>query len=619
MIPEYVVTLSGDEAADHDSIKRACILLLPAWHHLTTHNLSVSPISGGISNLLVKVYVSPSGDHPQVPPVALKAFGPRTELLVDRSREMRTLRRLNASGFGAKVLASFANGRIEEFLEAKTLLPTEMCSPDYIPLIARTIRRFHSIKSDGEEKSRPILWETISSWFNMARSLSFDDPAKQEAYSRLDFQSMGREIAELKSICDAVPSPVVFAHNDLLSGNFLILQGDSSMQLIDFEYSAVGYRGFDLGNHFAEWAGFECDYSRYPDSTAQHDFFRHYLSGDGEGTKADLSEDLLLDMEAEVNVFSLASHIYWGVWAIIQARWSPIDFDYLTYSKTRWAEYHRQRKRFVDAARGRFGSTPRPFTVIAHRGNSHEAPELTFDAFDSGLEFTPALELDVQMTADGVVIVLHDEELGRTNNGKLGQKVSETKYEEMHNLDAGSWFQGSINGEGSFSHCRIPSLLEVLGKYRHRAHIHIELKSEQQGLPNAVCEILKSSGWIEDLTASQSDDLNLDCTPGITITSFHLDQLKASLRLLPSIIHGWLVQSLDDLVFDEAREAGIRQLCPRINAVEKDMVERAKELGFMVRGWGVKNVSLLLQARELGMQGATVDWPRRGLELLRQA
>ncbi len=75
-------------------------------------------------------------------------------------------------------------------------------------------------------------------------------------------------------------------------------------------------RGYDLANHFNEYAGFECDYSRYPDSAAQRLFFKHYLSG-----KKIAVDDLLLSrLEAEANLFSLASHIYWGVWALIQAR-----------------------------------------------------------------------------------------------------------------------------------------------------------------------------------------------------------------------------------------------------------------------------------------------------------
>ncbi len=51
-----------------------------------------------------------------------------------------------------------------------------------------------------------------------------------------------------------------------------------SLQFIDFEYGCVSYRGFDWGNHFNEYAGFECDYGRYPDRRGAASFIRHYLA-----------------------------------------------------------------------------------------------------------------------------------------------------------------------------------------------------------------------------------------------------------------------------------------------------------------------------------------------------
>jgi ethanolamine kinase len=64
-----------------------------------------------------------------------------------------------------------------------------------------------------------------------------------------------------------------------------------------------------------------------------------------------LSEEELEALSAEANVFALASHVYWGVWAIVQARYSPIDFDYMSYSSMRWAEFHRRKEEFVGQAR----------------------------------------------------------------------------------------------------------------------------------------------------------------------------------------------------------------------------------------------------------------------------
>lgn len=51
-----------------------------------------------------------------------------------------------------------------------------------------------------------------------------------------------------------------------------------ALQFIDFEYGAYNPRGFDIGNHFNEWAGFDCDYALYPDELQQRRFLRNYLT-----------------------------------------------------------------------------------------------------------------------------------------------------------------------------------------------------------------------------------------------------------------------------------------------------------------------------------------------------
>ena len=108
------------------------------------------------------------------------------------------------------------------------------------------------------------------------------------------------------------------------------------------------------------------------------------------------------------------------------------------------------------------------FCIIAHRGNSALAPENTLLAFDLALEAVSAFELDVQLTSDGVAIVLHDEQLGRTNNGQ--GRVCDSDWKTLSQLDAGSWHAAS---SGRHAECRIPALREVLDRYRQRAHIHL--------------------------------------------------------------------------------------------------------------------------------------------------
>jgi ethanolamine kinase len=94
--PGTILFGSGEEKS-HLQMKQMCLALLPAWQGVRLDDIVKTTISGGISNLIVKV--APPG----LAPVVLKVFGDKTELLVDRKSELRTLVMLNARGFGAQV------------------------------------------------------------------------------------------------------------------------------------------------------------------------------------------------------------------------------------------------------------------------------------------------------------------------------------------------------------------------------------------------------------------------------------------------------------------------------------------------------------------------------------
>lgn len=94
----------------------------------------------------------------------------------------------------------------------------------------------------------------------------------QAWYESLNFSQLENEIREAQAVCALTHSPIIFGHNDLLSGNILILQKpgfdpaspdrDGPLCFIDYEYGGYTHRGFDIGNHFTEYAGFEGDYTR---------------------------------------------------------------------------------------------------------------------------------------------------------------------------------------------------------------------------------------------------------------------------------------------------------------------------------------------------------------------
>ncbi|KAG2499703.1 hypothetical protein HYH03_002638 [Edaphochlamys debaryana] len=337
------------------------------------------------------------------------------------------------------------------------------------------------------------------------------------------------------------------------------------------------------------------------------------------------------------------------------------------------------------------------FTLIAHRGDSQNCPENTLPAFASaGEKGFPAFELDVQLTADGHVVVLHDEVLGRTTltaedcaaegagagadpsasgraSGSGARRVAEATWAEVAALDAGSWF-----GPG-FACTRVPLLSEVLCGFPG-AHIHLELKSRQPGLPAAVAAELAACGWVRDGATAPASNRSRHtphpaatvtpggagdapgsaaggavqapvppgaagpgepgdggaaagaadrsvwppgsrphpalAAPGLTVTSFHLEQLRASVQLLPGVAHGWLIHEMTSQRIEEAVAAGLSQLCPRANALSPGDVRRAVAAGLSVRAWGVKDVQLLSRVVGCGCHGATVNGPAEAAQAL---
>eukprot|EP01025_Chloroclados_australasicus_P010998 TRINITY_DN14740_c0_g1_i1.p3 TRINITY_DN14740_c0_g1~~TRINITY_DN14740_c0_g1_i1.p3 ORF type:complete len:357 (-),score=34.76 TRINITY_DN14740_c0_g1_i1:424-1494(-) len=316
-----------------------CTKLVPECRDFQQHLCNITKIEGGITNLLLKVQ---QGDCA----VTIRIFGDNTNLFIDRERELQVLLQITGYGFGAKVLATFGNGRIEEYLDAYTLTPKDVTEPLLSGRIAKKLYQYHQLKID--EVKKPMLWETIGKWLRQAEQLNFKDcEDSQRKFEQLDFNQMRTEIQQTQELCDRCDSPVVYCHNDLLSGNILLIKREnqdkydkhaSDLQFIDFEYGCYSYRGFDWGNHFNEWAGFNCDFSLYPNKDQQRRFIRSYLEGyiqnGGQVSENEVEKGL-----AEVAAFSLASHIYWGVWALLQAKYSPIDFDYFEYSEMRWKQY----------------------------------------------------------------------------------------------------------------------------------------------------------------------------------------------------------------------------------------------------------------------------------------
>ena len=115
-----------------------------------------------------------------------------------------------------------------------------------------------------------------------------------------------------------------------------------------------------------------------------------------------------------------------------------------------------------------------PVLVTAHRGFSGDAPENTLAAFKKAMEVgSDMIELDVRFSKDGQIVVMHDDTLDRTANGR--GKVSDYTLKELKQFDAGSWFAPQFSGE------HIPTLVEVLELAKGKIRVNIEIKDESLG------------------------------------------------------------------------------------------------------------------------------------------
>jgi glycerophosphoryl diester phosphodiesterase len=131
--------------------------------------------------------------------------------------------------------------------------------------------------------------------------------------------------------------------------------------------------------------------------------------------------------------------------------------------------------------------------VVAHRGASAELPENTMEAFRRAVELgADAIELDVHLTADGQLAIIHDETLERTTDGS--GPVRERTMSQLRGLDAGAQFAGE---DGSFPHrgkgMRIPTLPEVLDWLPEETGLVVELKAREAVEPTVG--LLRDTPW----------------------------------------------------------------------------------------------------------------------------
>ncbi len=224
---------------------------------------------------------------------------------------------------------------------------------------------------------------------------------------------------------------------------------------------------------------------------------------------------------------------------------------------------------------------------IAHRGASGTFPENTLSAFRAAIDAGADMcELDVQLSRDGGVVVIHDETVERTTDGK--GEVAELTLEELKRLDAGAKFKGgALTGE------RISTLDEVFAVTRGRCGLNIELKAG--GLEHQVAQIMQARNAFSDSIVS----------------SFDWEYLKKIQQLHFNIRVGLLAEEKPVDLMMNAVAMRAHAINPRWDMVTADLCKAAHERDLRVYTWTVDADARMRALVECGVDGIMTNYPER--------
>ena len=221
---------------------------------------------------------------------------------------------------------------------------------------------------------------------------------------------------------------------------------------------------------------------------------------------------------------------------------------------------------------------------IGHRGAMGYAPENTLKSFEKALEFNiDAVELDVYVCKSGELVVIHDDKVDRTADGR-GYVIEKT-LEELKKLDV---------GEGE----KIPLLSEVLDVIDKRVRVNIELKGVNTAKPvnDLIDEYVKNKDWkYEDFL----------------ISSFNHYELKQFNEINPNIEIGALITGIPIGFAEFAEKVNAKYVNLCIEFINQDFVDDAHKRGLKVYVWTVNDFDDIERMKALNVDGIFSNFPDR--------
>jgi len=241
--------------------------------------------------------------------------------------------------------------------------------------------------------------------------------------------------------------------------------------------------------------------------------------------------------------------------------------------------------------------------VIAHRGFSSYAPENTLGAVRAAIAVgADMVEVDVTLTADGHVVVLHDETVDRTTNGY--GPVSEYTLAELQRLDAGGWFSISWTNE------RIPTLAQVLDATKGKVLLNIEIKPEavgtsaKGGISEQVVDLVREHEMVDEVVISSFE-------PRALVQVRSLDRHIVTASLFDEDIHA------DMEPIDVVHEAGSKVFNISRKRVSSEIVQGCRSFGIPVGVYTVNSARAMRKMIRLGVHSIFTDHPDELLQMIR--
>ena len=235
------------------------------------------------------------------------------------------------------------------------------------------------------------------------------------------------------------------------------------------------------------------------------------------------------------------------------------------------------------------------FVNYAHRGASAYAPENTMVSFRKALQLgANGIELDLQRTKDGKIVIFHDKNIDKKSNGK--GKISDYTYKELLDFDFGSWFDIKYKDE------RIV-LFENFAKEFLSKNLTFAIELKQEGIEKDVLDIIKKYATYDD----------------IYITSFNFNALNNVRAIDSNIKLSWLIEdriNIDNI--SKLLEINGIQICPNAEDVTIEDIKLANKSGVRVRLWGVSNEDVMRKAFNFNIDGMTVNFPDKLKELMEE-